>query len=92
MAKGRESFDRRQRERAKKAKADAKRERRHSRGDDEDVAGDEEDETPQDQPAVDQEAVMAALAKLHAAYDDGNVDFDAFEEQRAELLSRLQVD
>lgn len=91
MAKGRESFDRRQRERAKKAKADAKRERRQARGDDE-VEADDDEQAASAGPAVDQEAVMGALAKLHAAYDDGDVDFETFEEQRAELLSRLQVD
>lgn len=87
MAKGKESFERRQRERAKKAKADQKRERRLSR-DDEPAT----DEPVEPKPVVDEEAVLAQLAKLHQDFDDEKVAFDEFEERRAELLARLQVD
>jgi hypothetical protein len=85
MAKSRESFERRQRERAKKAKADAKRERRLS-GDDP-VAP-----TAEASPDVDENAVIGKLAELHAAYDNEEISFDDFESRRSELLTHLQVD
>ena len=87
MAKSKESFDRRQRERAKKAKVDAKRERRQSKSD-----------APADEPAtaaaprVDEDVLIGALGKLHEEFDDGKIGFDDFEARRTELLSRLQVD
>jgi len=86
MAKSRESFERRQRERAKKAKADAKRERRMSH---------EEDPSSPVQtasPDVDENAVIGKLAELHAAFDNEEISFDDFEAQRSELLTRLRVD
>lgn len=86
MAKGRESFDRRQRERAKKAKADAKRQRRLTKDDEE---GEVIEEAPS--PVVDEEAVLASLAKLHEAFDQERIGFEEFEEQRTELLARLQI-
>jgi len=86
MAKSRESFERRQRERAKKAKAEAKRERR--------LSHDEPDAptTTDAGPAVDQNAVIGKLAELHAAFDNEEISFDDFEAQRSELLTRLRVD
>lgn len=89
MAKGKESFERRQRERAKKAKADQKRERRQSREPSSERA-DDGAATPPD--PVDQDAVLAELAQLHADFDDERVGFEEFEERRTELLARLRVD
>jgi hypothetical protein len=86
MAKSRESFERRQRERAKKAKADAKRERRLSH--DESAPESTADATPN----VDENAVIGKLAELHAAYDNEEISFDDFETARSELLTRLRVD
>jgi hypothetical protein len=90
MAKGRESFDRRQRERAKKAKADAKRQRRLTK-DDEDNENEEDDGATVDAKPVDEGAVLGALAKLHEAFEQERIGFDEFEEQRSELLARLQI-
>ena len=87
MAKSRESFERRQRERAKKAKADAKRERRMSPHD--------EDGNPSpvdESPSVDENAVIGKLAELHAAFDNEEISFDDFETRRSELLTHLRVD
>jgi hypothetical protein len=86
MAKSRESFERRQRERAKKAKADAKRERRMSH--DEDGNPSPVDESP----SVDENAVIGKLAELHAAFDNEEISFDDFETRRSELLTHLRVD
>lgn len=89
MATRRSSFEKRERDKNKKARAAAKREKRLDRGGDTSEDGDAE---PKAETApTDQQAVFDALAALHAAYDDGRVSFDDFEEQRAELLGRLEV-
>ena len=87
MAKSRESFERRQRERAKKAKADAKRERRMSHED-----PSMEESTEAAGPSVDENAVIGKLAELHAAFDNEEISFDDFETRRSELLTHLRVD
>ena len=80
MATRRTTFSKTQRERDKRAKAAAKRERRAASGTDEDAP-----------PAVevDHEAVAAELASLHQRYDDGRIQLDDFVARRDELLSRL---
>jgi ubiquitin len=88
MATRRSSFEKRERDKNKKARAAAKREKRLDKGGE---APDETDEAKPSTPPTDQQAVFDALAALHAAYDDGRVNFDDFEEQRAELLGRLEV-
>ena len=89
MAARRTTFGKIERDRAKKAKAAAKRERRVERaegGDDDEV---EETTTA---PRLSQEEAMDRLAKLHQRFDDGDIDFDDFEEQKAALLANLAVD
>jgi hypothetical protein len=93
VAKSRESADRRQRERAKQQKANAKRERRLNKNVPTDAEpGDETDAPAPEVEKVDEEALLAQLAKLHTAYDNEEISFDDFESQREELLSKLQVD
>ena len=87
MATRRTGFDKRERDRAKKARAAAKREKRQDRSVDE---NDDADTTTT--PAGDQGAVLDQLAKLHQDFDDGVVDFDTFEERKAELMTQLQVE
>jgi hypothetical protein len=86
MAKSKDTFERRQRERAKKARAAAKRERR--------LTKDDSAPAPEAAPASadGQAAVLTELASLHAQFENESVSFDDFESRRAELLSRLQVD
>lgn len=91
MATRRPTHGKRERDRAKKAKAQAKRDRRHG------VDGGPEDEVAEDGAAaaarpVDQAAVIARLEELHRRYDADEIDFDEFEEARAELLTRLTVE
>jgi hypothetical protein len=93
MAKNRESFERRQRERAKQQKAIAKREQRlNKNAQSEDAVGDESDEPAPAVEKVDEEVLLAQLAALHKAVDNHEIDFDDFETQRQHLLSQLQVD
>lgn len=89
MARRRTTFGKLQRDRDKQAKQKAKQERRIERAE---QSADEgpETATPAGQP--DQSAVLAALADLHAAYDDGQISLDDFEVKRDELRNSLQID
>jgi hypothetical protein len=90
VASQRTSFDKLQRDRAKKAKAAAKREKRLE-GDGEPEAEAEEVTAPagNDIPA---DEVLKRLEELHARYDAEQIEFEEFEKARAELLARLTVD
>jgi hypothetical protein len=86
VSRRRTTFGKLQRDRDKQAKQRAKEEKRQQRSSDEEPAADEA-------PApVDQSKVLDQLAKLHEAYDDGQLDLDDFEARRAELTSLLHVD
>jgi hypothetical protein len=89
VSRRRTTFGKLQRDRDKQAKARAKIERRQERSEQGD---DDTDETATPAPAVDQAAVLAQLADLHAAFDDGKISFDDFESRRDELTSKLRVD
>jgi hypothetical protein len=89
VSRRRTTFGKLQRDRDKQAKQQAKVERRQQRS----QGGDEADASPSSPSApVDQASVLDQLAKLHEAYDDGQLDLDAFEARRAELTSLLHVD
>jgi hypothetical protein len=85
MGRGGESFERRQRERAKKAKASAKREQRLQKSTD-------ETEEPGVVSSVDEAAVLEQLGKLHQAFEEKSISLDDFEDKRGELLALLQVE
>ena len=86
MARQRTTFGKIMREREKQQRAQAKQEKRAER------ASDEGDDEIIEEPAHDEGDVLASLAKLHEAYDAEQIDFDTFEERRAELMSRLKID
>jgi hypothetical protein len=89
MSTNRPSFAKRERDRAKKAKAAAKRDRRLAGRAEE---GDDDAETGASAaPAVDESAILARLEELHRRYDDEQISFDDFEEQRAALLEQLAM-
>jgi hypothetical protein len=88
MSTNRPSFEKRERDRQKKAKAAAKRDKR--------LAGratdaEEEGEVEAPAPAVDESAILARLEDLHKRFDDEQISFDDFEEQRAALLEQLAI-
>ena len=90
----RSSFGKLQRDRDKRAKAAAKRERRQNRGDDK-LEGDdasEAEEQPAPVSAEDTEQLLARIAELHERFEDGQIPFQTFEEEKAELMARLPVD
>lgn len=91
MSARRPSFDKRERDRAKKAKAAAKREKRLDKGTDEE-GGEETAADEATSTATDQASVLAELEALHKRYDAEEIEFEDFEEQRTALLERLNVE
>jgi len=74
-------------ERAKKAKAAAKRERRHDRS--EEVPS--EPEFPSaPKPAADE--VLRQIQDLHHDFEAKVIDFETFEEKKAQLFAKLSID
>ena len=88
MATQRSSFAKRERDRAKKAKQAAKREARLEKTPDDD----ETDDEPVVQSTESAEVIMEKLAKLHEAFDDDKIEFEDFEEQKAELMARMPIE
>ena len=91
MSRRRTTFGKLQRDRDKQAKAKAKQERRQHRADPDDQAPDD-GEAPAPAPEVDEATVLAQLADLHAAFDDGKIGLEDFEARRDELTSQLTID
>ena len=87
MATRRTSFGKLQRDRAKQAAQQAKRERRLEKGTEEDaeIVIPEEGEIPAEQ-------LLVLIEQIHKQYDDKLIDFDEFEERKAELMARLVID
>jgi hypothetical protein len=88
VSRRRTTFGKLQRDRDKQAKAKAKIERRQERAE----QGDDTEGVEASIPEADQATVLAQLADLHAAFDDGKINFDDFEARRQELTSQLRVD
>jgi hypothetical protein len=93
MATRRTTFEKLQRERAKKAKAAAKRERRQEKGTDADPeAGDDTLDDSVSSPPVHQLSEAELLERIEAAHERlkaGMISYEEFEEQKAELLEGL---
>lgn len=85
MASRRTTYDKLQRERAKKAKAAMKRERRQERGND--------DGTVEAGPASSdtQDDLLAQLTIAHARFDANEISFEEFEELKTDLVERLSA-
>ncbi|HUR22659.1 MAG TPA: hypothetical protein VMZ73_02185 [Acidimicrobiales bacterium] len=96
MAAQRTSFDKLQRDRAKKAKAAAKRDKR--------LNGAPEGDTDLDtgleggpasthySPTLSHEEILQRIEEIHQRFDAGTMSYDEFEERKAELFGRLTVD
>ncbi|MGI8663377.1 MAG: hypothetical protein ACR2LQ_09235 [Acidimicrobiales bacterium] len=87
MASRGTTFAKQDRDRAKKAKAAIKRERRETR--------DEGEETPEEPAVVVDEAsneeIMRQVEELHKRFDDKLIEFEDFEDRKAELMARITV-
>ena len=89
MGAQRTSFAKLQRERAKKAKAAAQRERRLER--------DSATEPSDDLPPLDEGHLSAAqllerVERIHRQFEAKQITHEEYEEQKADLLARLPVD
>ena len=76
---------------AKKAKAQAKREKRLDKSEFE-ADLDDEDEAASDGPKLSNTDVMDRIEDLHRRYDDGQMDLDTFDEQKATLMAQISID
>ncbi|HEX6476213.1 MAG TPA: hypothetical protein VF005_02980 [Acidimicrobiales bacterium] len=93
MSAQRTSFGKLERDRNKKARAAAKRERRQGRGSEPEAASDDARSTPgSESGAGDSTEVLELLAAVHQRYDAGDISLDELEERKAELLARLEID
>ena len=91
MAAQRTSFEKLQRDRAKKAKQAAKREKRF------DKSTEEDDVLEPLAPAEPGTEISAAellkrVEDLHRLFEDKKISFEDFEEQKADLMARISVD
>lgn len=82
--KGRQSWEKRQREKAKREKQEAKRADRAER------RSAEPEESEVDAPS--EAELYEQFAKLSEAYANGNVDEETFEEKKAELFELLGLE
>ena len=102
MAGSRTTFEKLQRDRAKKAKADAKRAKRMGKPPEsgplvyEEAAPVIDDDAAQLDGNLDQEISAADLLRLveelQAKFDEDEIDFDEYEERKIELLARLPME
>lgn len=90
MGAQRTTFEKLQRDRAKKAKAAQKRERRLQRGpDDEGVVA---APVTDGQGELSAAELLEAIERIHRERQVGTLSEEDFEEQKANLLARLPVD
>lgn len=95
MGASRTSFDKLQRDRAKKARAAAKREKRFEKVEAEQNSGAESlerlsqmkegDEIPPDQ-------LLEMVAELHRQFEDEQISFEEFEDRKMELFALISTD
>ncbi|NCY16676.1 MAG: hypothetical protein EBX39_07875 [Actinobacteria bacterium] len=89
MGAQRTSFEKLQRDRARKAKQAMKREKRLS-----------SDDSPEETPAVELTTegelsaaeLLAQIELIHKQLDDKVITFDEFEERKIDLMARLPID
>ena len=93
MAAQRTSFEKLQRDRAKKAKQAAKREKRLEKGN-EPEASDELEPMAPAEPGVELSAaeLLQRVEEIHRLFDDKKISFEDFEEQKADLMARISVE
>ena len=92
MASRGTTFAKQERDRAKKAKAAAKREKRLDKGTETDEV--EEELAPLGEPGVELSAseLLARVEEIHRLFEAKKISFEDFEEQKADLMARISVD
>jgi hypothetical protein len=91
MGAQRTSFAKLQRDRAKKAKAAMKRERRQGGGSME-PRDDEQPTIVDDGGELSAPVLLQLIEDIHRQFDAKEISFEEFEEKKLELLSRLPID
>jgi hypothetical protein len=84
MATRRTTSNKRERERSKQAKATAKRERRLDKSPDEN-----EEIVEFDENSATTDELIERIAAMHEKYDDGQMSFEDFDEEKTELMALL---
>jgi hypothetical protein len=96
MGASRTSFAKLQRDRAKKAKAAAKRERRLDKDgepiESEGAEGLDGVEVVDDGEEISADQLLKMVEELHADFEAKRIDFETFEERKTELFARISVD
>ena len=93
MATQRTSFTKLQRDRAKKAKAAAKRERRLERAAEaKENAAAEDDDTSSAEGPISAAELLHEIEVTHQRFEAKLMTYEEFEEKKAELLARLPID
>lgn len=98
MGANRTTFEKLQRDRAKKAKAAAKRERRMGLTPPEERVPATTPQVDADWDAGDTEEPLSAdelltlVEQLHAQYEAKTISFEEFEERKIDLMARVSVD
>lgn len=94
MAAQRTSFEKLQRDRAKKAKQAAKREKRLEKNSDADAEPTELEPLAPAEPGSELSAaeLLKRVEEIHRLFDDKKITFEDFEEQKADLMARISVD
>ena len=92
MAAQRTSFEKLQRDRAKKAKQAAKREKRLDKTPEE--GAEDEASWPPSEPGTELSAaeLLARVEEIHRLFEAKKISFEDFEEQKADLMARISVD
>ena len=92
MATQRTSFTKLQRDRAKKAKAAAKREKRLERAAEARTASDNDDAETSGEGPISAAELLHEIEVTHQRFEAKLMTFEEFEEKKAELLARLPID
>ena len=93
MGACRTSFEKLQRDRAKKAKAAAKREKRLEKSDpdvEQDAVADPAALAPGQE--IPPDALLRMVAELHEQFESEKISFEEFEDRKTELFALLSVD
>ena len=84
------SFGKYERDRNKRAKAAAKRERRQNKSDAPEAP--DEDLEPAPYADLSPQELLKRVEDIHRRFDEGTISYDDFEEQKAALLASLPVE
>jgi len=92
MGGQRTSFSKLQRDRDKKAKAAAKREKRQERGSGTEGDGATDVLVDDGKSELSADDLLKLIESIHQRFEAGTMTYEEFEEQKVDLLSRLPVD